>query len=318
MAEDDLKSLKSALELINSSEKGTTLISYGPIEHHVRMKKVFCAAAGDYSDFHHCYVYKFDNDTRGIKCYIHAVEQLSIMYSGGRSNCTMSLDKDPRLRHNLLFAKANHGRLRHEDGGQKVNETEKPASTAYQLAASHCRPGGNVLILGGGAGGDAEGALFAGMNVFVVERDAKQLSAMVGRFTSLVNKFDASWKLFENSMTCLKAINPALQLVEKQTNMAEEFNDFLAWRKSAMKVPGKAEVAEPEVKKNASVDLCNQCQSAVGEDDSSCNSCQGFVHTACAMKCSAKIHVVCCEECATECCVDEVPGTQEIAENDDK
>jgi hypothetical protein len=41
-------------------------------------------------------------------------------------------------------------------------------------STTHAQPGGNVLILGGGAGGDAEGALLAGCNVFVVEKDPAQ------------------------------------------------------------------------------------------------------------------------------------------------
>jgi hypothetical protein len=312
VSEDDLKSLKCALELANNNEKGTVFISYGPLQHHLNMQKIFGAQSG-YSDFHHCYVYKFDNDARGTKCYIHAVEQLSVMYSGGRTNCTMTLDKDPRKRHNLLFAKANHGRLRFEEGGAKVNETEKPASTTFQLAKAHSRPGGNVLILGGGAGGDAEGALFAGMNVFVLERDPKQFSAMVKRFTTLANKWDALANIFEHGIHCLQAIGPAVQMAEKQTNLAEEFKDFLACRKQALAEPKKSESKKAKPADAKPLELCPECQGAIGKDPVVCLACEAQVHIACAMKCAAKVHVVCSAECGANCCNNPVPETQEEA-----
>lgn len=210
MVEDDLKCLKSGLELVNGNEGGTTFISYGTIEHHVNLKRIFAAAG--YSDHHQAFVY---NDTRGVDCYIYACEILSVMYRGGRRNCTLAFsDPNPRARHNVLFAKANHKRLQHVESQEKVNLTEKPSTTTFQFCQVHACPGGNVLILGGGAGGDAEGALLAGMNVFVVERDPIQFNAMIGRFTSLANQWEAAEKKHQNAMLMLNSIGPTLQSCE--------------------------------------------------------------------------------------------------------
>lgn len=58
---------------------------------------------------------------------------------------------------------------------------------AKRLVKHHVTLGGNVLVLGPGAGGELMGAVAAGCNVVAVEKDVKQFNGLVAHLIKTKN-----------------------------------------------------------------------------------------------------------------------------------
>lgn len=69
---------------------------------------------------------------------------------------------------------------------KKTNPAEKPPQLMEKICSRYCPPGGTVLIIGPGFGGDLEGALRAGCNVVAVEKNKFQYKAVCTRVSKLI------------------------------------------------------------------------------------------------------------------------------------
>jgi hypothetical protein len=59
-----------------------------------------------------------------------------------------------------------------------INPTQKPVTSSYRFGKLFCRPGGNALVMGCGAGGDVFGLVAAGLNVVAFESDPVQTATV--------------------------------------------------------------------------------------------------------------------------------------------
>jgi hypothetical protein len=111
------------------------------------------------------------------RAWTPAVECATIAHYKSQNECIVrDMPADPRNRHNLIevphltsFA-LNTSQL-------KINAAEKPRALAQFFVDHFCPGGGNVLVIGAGAGGDVFGALDGGANVVAVEKDPVQFNA---------------------------------------------------------------------------------------------------------------------------------------------
>jgi len=106
-----------------------------------------------------------------------AVECATIAHYKSQNECIVrDMPADPRNRHNLI--EVPHLTSFALNASQiKINAAEKPRALAEFFVNHFCPPGGNVLVIGAGAGGDVFGALDGGANVVAVEKDPVQFSA---------------------------------------------------------------------------------------------------------------------------------------------
>ena len=105
--------------------------------------------------------------------------------SGGRINTHFS--KDPLQRHNHFSGPRLMKYLKHsmtEHMGKNVNDHEKPGYVIQNLLRPCMTPGGTVLIIGTGAGGDLRGCIEEGWNVAGIEMDPDQYKAVVSLMTT--------------------------------------------------------------------------------------------------------------------------------------
>ena len=110
------------------------------------------------------------------------------------------LPTDPRKRHNF-FSCPSVTSLYQKGVGGPINPCQKPIELSRRLIANHCPPGGNVLVIGFGAGGEVEGAIAAGCNVVGVEYDLAQFNA----FTAHVIRKEESAIREEERLKLLEA-----------------------------------------------------------------------------------------------------------------
>ena len=118
--------------------------------------------------------------------YTSSIEMCTIGYLPSREKCPNLLNKDPRKRHNFISLPPVTNYLTYDNGDQ-INPCQKPIDLAYTLVKNHVEPGGNVLVLGSGAGGEVMGAVAAGCNVVAIEKDVKQFNGLVAHLIKTKN-----------------------------------------------------------------------------------------------------------------------------------
>ena len=107
-------------------------------------------------------------------------------------------------------------------------------------------------------------------------------------------------------------------MVEKQQNLAGEFQDFLKCRKEAMADDSKAVAKSDDVVVESTDELCGVCNVVLDDKFIECQICQAGLHRPCASRCVKKVHLLCSAECKTVCCVDEVEKVEESAADADE
>jgi hypothetical protein len=115
-----------------------------------------------------------------------AVECATIAHYRSLGKCDVrNMPADPRERHNLLTV-PHVTAFALDASQQKINAAEKPRALAHFFLDHYCPVGGNVLVIGAGAGGDVFGALDGGANVVAVERDPVQFNAFPATATKKI------------------------------------------------------------------------------------------------------------------------------------
>ena len=102
------------------------------------------------------------------------------------------LSANPLQRHSVIQAPQLRTYYMHSDGS-KVNRYEKPGEIIRWFLSRFCLPQGNVVVVGGGAGGDMIGALEGGWSTHVIEQDPVQVEALQRRIQEweVVARFEA-------------------------------------------------------------------------------------------------------------------------------
>jgi hypothetical protein len=168
---------------------GTSMV--GCIWHHPNQYNLFNDAMEEkgFSDTHIISWYKYNQNVEGHHQYTYSTEQLLVGYKGGRHKCNWLTDPNPLKRHNIIIGPTLSVFWK-DDKGEVVNFYQKPAYLARWLCGNHLEPGENVMILGGGVGGDIAGVVANGNNCFVVENDPKQFLAMISKLTTNIADYD--------------------------------------------------------------------------------------------------------------------------------
>ena len=109
--------------------------------------------------------------------YVNAMEMGSIGFYPHATSAPNNLSSHPRDRHNFFQCPSVTTLYKKEDK-TPINPCQKPPAVGKWLISNHCPPGGNVLVIGTGAGGEVFGAVEAGCNVVGVEYDIDQYNAL--------------------------------------------------------------------------------------------------------------------------------------------
>jgi hypothetical protein len=134
--------------------------------------------------------YKCNLNTEG-RSLVFAFEHFVVAYRGRRSDFDFKLPTNPLLRHNIMWGpqQRNFHKL---SGGKPINPFQKPSYIVNRLLETCLQPGSNVVVIGSGAGGDVEGAVAAGMNVYAFENDPKQYKAVIPIWQKYASDVSAS------------------------------------------------------------------------------------------------------------------------------
>ena len=115
-----------------------------------------------------------------------AVECATIAHYRSLGECDVrNMHADPRYRHNLITV-PHITSFALDASQQKINAAEKPRALAKFFVDHYCPVGGNVLVIGAGAGGEVFGSLDGGANVVAVERDTVQFNAFAATATKKI------------------------------------------------------------------------------------------------------------------------------------
>lgn len=130
------------------------------------------------------YWYKNNQNVSGPNNILtSAVETCTVarFVNGQPKNLEMQLrlDSDPVKRHNHIESKTNSEYLKYENG-ETVNPTQKPLAPGVWFLSRFVRPGGTVVIVGCGAGGEIAACLELGINCVAIDTDEEQLRAVAG------------------------------------------------------------------------------------------------------------------------------------------
>lgn len=130
-----------------------------------------------FQEMQHLFWYKGSKHTAPaqVRSYVSTVEMMTIGFFPNKASAGWSVDVDPRKRHNFIQQAGPRSYVK-TTSGEVLNQAQKPRFLMNKMVSEHVALGGNVLVVGAGAGGDVMGALDAGCNVVAVESNALQYS----------------------------------------------------------------------------------------------------------------------------------------------
>lgn len=147
--------------------------------HKPRDTDIVCTALEKkgFQEMQHLFWYKGKEHTAPaqVRSYVNAVEMMTIGFFPNRGSAGWAVDVDPRKRHNFIQQSGPRSYVKTVNG-EVLNQAQKPRFLMNKMVSEHVPLGGNVLVVGAGAGGDVIGALDAGVNVVAVESNKLQFS----------------------------------------------------------------------------------------------------------------------------------------------
>lgn len=156
--------------------------------------------------------------------------------------------------------------------GSVVNPAEKPSDLAYFLAKRFVPPGGWVLNIGTGSGGDLAGFVRAGCNVLGIEKNAFQFQMTLVRIGKLKEFFVEQAK-----HTSERAVMRQKRRAEKKTREQQKEKDQL------LVVPPTEHplVKSRRLRKEKGATICWFCKERIFDPNpAACESCGGPLHPA--------------------------------------
>lgn len=179
-----------------------------------------------YTGLQNFYWHKKDHHSpTHLQSLTSSVEMGTIAYFPSRNKVNWNAEPDPRKRHNFFECKAVTDYLT-DDAGRAINVCEKPPELIQWLIRHHVKPGGRVLILGFGAGGDVMGVVDAKLNVTAVESDRRQFDAVQAR---LVQRLEEEYVAIEDEKQSLSQSQSSKKGQRKTppSQTAQELSDEL-------------------------------------------------------------------------------------------
>ena len=171
------------------------------------------------------------------------------------------LSVDPRQRQNV-FTCPIVKRPFCDSSGVPCNITQKPAALFKWFCESFAPPGSWVLIGCGGIGGDAIGAVRAGMNVVIVESDERQYKGIKKHLfavnTKIIQEREVAMASQEQTLKKITVVgeNPSksAQLMSQTSKIVVEVD------KNVPKVPPKCPDCSELLEKGYNINQhCSQC-----------------------------------------------------------
>ncbi len=159
-------------------------VCYCPLEHYPIVKAALVEQ--NYNNIQPLIWYKENQNTipGGTELFTWAFEVMVVAFMGPQRTSARNLPKSPLERHNVIVGPQITDKYKAD--GQPLNNHEKPAWISRLLCTLVVPPGGNVIVLGAGAGGDVIGALAYGASVVACEVDQRQFTHLRARLEDLV------------------------------------------------------------------------------------------------------------------------------------
>ena len=130
-----------------------------------------------YQEFTNLFWHKPGHQSQtAVNTFTSTVEMATIAFNPAKLNLPMHMDKDPRDRHNFVEIPSVTKYFR-DDNNVIINPCQKPRGLMAWVCNRLVPVGGNVLVLGFGAGGEVLGCVDARVNVVGVEADERQFIA---------------------------------------------------------------------------------------------------------------------------------------------
>ena len=130
-----------------------------------------------YQEFTHLYWHKPGHQSQtAVNTFTSTVEMATIAFNPAKPNLPMHMERDPRDRHNFVEIPSVTKYFR-DANGVVINPCQKPRELMAWVCHRLVPVGGNVLVLGFGAGGEILGCVDARVNVVGVEADERQFVA---------------------------------------------------------------------------------------------------------------------------------------------
>jgi hypothetical protein len=117
--------------------------------------------------------------TFAVECML-----LGIKKSQNKAENRSNMSRNPTERHNVITGPAIHT-MRKATDGTVINPHEKPDYVSAWVAERWTVPHDWVIVVGGGAGGDARGFVRKGCNVVILETDPEQCRDLERQFATL-------------------------------------------------------------------------------------------------------------------------------------
>jgi hypothetical protein len=139
---------------------------------------------------------------------------IGIKKSNNKADNRSNLSRNPTQRHNYVEGPVIHT-MRKDATGQPINPHEKPDYVSAWVADRWTVPHDWVIVVGGGAGGDARGFVRSGCNVVILENDPIQCRDLEKQFATLWAKDEEDAKAKEAAELKAKEIElPQVEEVE--------------------------------------------------------------------------------------------------------
>ena len=283
---DEFSDILKQVDVLQKAEKYCVIFWHKPDDTHI-IRDVL--EKRSYKELTHFYWHKTGHYTpTPTFTYTSSMEMCTIAYTPNRKECPQNLPLDPRKRHNFVDMPAVSVYMKHDDG-TVINECQKPVELAKLLISNHISPGGNVLVLGTGAGGEVMGAVAAQCNVVGVEKDPKQFKGLVANLIKQRNVEIAAEE----------------KKVLKENEEDQEESDSQQTESSANNQPSLSEESgEVETKQ-----ICKECAGEIKDPDYdyTCANCPGHpvFHPNCvdtSPECDTEVW---CNTCLNDYSVDE-------------
>jgi predicted RNA methylase len=209
-----------------------------------------------------------------VSAYTSSVEMGTIAFKPSRQQCNWTMSTDPRDRHNHIEIPSVTTYTK-DEANDPINLCEKPPALSKWIISNHVAPGGTVLIIGAGSGGDVMGALQAGVNVVAVERDEQQFKSL---HRAMNIKVDHETKEMKK---------------EQDEIILEERRKMVAAQQQAQQMQASGGSGTPGSGESAT--LCDDCGSYLAEGfdpENKCSVCinAGPLHPNCAHEYKGKLY----------------------------
>jgi hypothetical protein len=250
-----------------------------------------------YTNVRVVYVYKHRQNQTGLG-FINAVEMM-VVATQGTWQTLMFPDKNPQRRHNLMLTSLNRIKVK-DCAGKTVNTTEKPIMTSYNFGMIHAPPGGSVLVLGSGCGGDAVGFLTRGLNVTAVDKDPAQVQALWSRVQGLVADWATHEAEFEAERMLVSCDSKLLTTgkVAGRDHMKRLLRATIPHKRGCERILKQIDEVWRPLADGAKMQ-CAACEADVVHPIF-CDVCSVIMCTTCPKECDDCDYSTCSDECAKE------------------